>query len=166
MDVQSVVWLVVCLAVIAGSILALAWRSCVKARQLQLRVQKLYSSQIFDDMLPLLKAAKKHLVEQVLVDKTGVVIRLLYPVGNEMAFLMRANGYQYLTNEQQEAMRAVWEECVPKLADRNRYYLNRKRVKLINGDVEYHYSYIMLNAYKNKLVRAPYYDGTLQARLW
>ena len=133
---------------------------------LQLHVRKMYASPMFEDMMPMLALAKRHSLEQVRVDKTGVMFRLLHPAGNEMVFFMRSHGYPYLTEERQEAMRVLLEECIPKLAERDKYEVMRRRNRLINGDVEYEYSYTMRNAYKNKLVRAQYYDGTLEARLW
>lgn len=163
---QSVIWLVLCAVVAVMPIVVMICRSRLHLRRLRLRVQKFYASRLFDDMLPLVRLVQRYSVETVTVDKTGVTVRLLYPAGNETSFLMRANGYPYLTPERQEALRAVLEECVPKLADKTRYCLTRQRDKLVNGDVEYHYSYIISNAYKMRLARAPYYDGSLQARLW
>ena len=43
---------------------------------------------------------------------------------------------------------------------------SRQRIRLFNGQVEYAYRYTISNAYKARLSRAPYYDGTLQPRSW
>lgn len=135
-------------------------------KMLRLRVKKLYASQLFEDMTPLIRNAKRRQIEQLSVDKTGVVLRYLHCADGESAFLMRPNGYQYLTMEQQEALRVVLEECLPALKDANRYHVSQKRVRLLNGNVEYVYLYTMSNAYKARLMRAQYYDGTLQTRSW
>ncbi len=153
-------------AMLVGSAIALMVRDRRQQQRLRLRVQKLYASQLFEDMLPLLQACRKRQLEQVIVDKTGVVMRYLHSAGGESAFLMRPNGYRYLTPEQQEALRTVLEECLPKIRDSQRYHLTRQRIRLLNGQVEYAYRYTITNAYKARLARAPYYDGTLQARSW
>ena len=154
-------------AVLAGAVIIYFYREHVHEKKLRLRVKKLYASQLFMDMMPMLHAARHHSMEQLTVDKTGVLIRYLQASSAETAFLMRPNGYAYLTPEQQEAMRAVLEECLPKLSDSARYHVHRKRNYLLNGDVEYAYQYTITNAYKAQLCRAPYYDGTLQEnRSW
>ena len=153
-------------ALLAGVVVAYFYQEHIREQKLQLRVQKLYASQLFEDMIPMLRFARHHAVEQVAVDKTGVVIRYLHSDNAETAFLMRANGYAYLTVEQQEAMRSVLEECRPKLREKEKYHVIRKRVVLLNGTTEYTYQYTISNGYKARLSRAPYYDGTLQPRSW
>ena len=69
------------------------YREHIREQKLQLRVQKLYASQLFEDMIPMLQFARRHAVEQLVVDKTGVVLRYLHSEGAETAFLMRPNGY-------------------------------------------------------------------------
>jgi len=153
-------------AVLAGAVVLYFYQEHVREKKLQLRVKKLYASQLFMDMIPTLKVARHAPVEQLAVDKTGIVIRYLHSEGAETAFLMRPNGYAYLTPDQQEAMRTVLEECLPKLADSARYHVLRKRVRLLNGDIEFTYQYTITNAYKAKLSRAQYYDGSLQSHSW
>ena len=158
---------IVLAALLAGAVIWYFYREHVHEKKLRIRVRKLYASQLFMDMTPMLQAARHHSIEQLVVDKTGVVIRYLQVSSTEAVFLVRPNGYAYLTVEQQEAMRALLEECLPKLADSARYHVGRKRIHLLNGDVEYAYRYTITNAYKAKLCRAPYYDGTLQQnRSW
>ena len=149
-------------ALFAGLVVAYFYREHIREKKLQLRVQKLYASQLFEDMMPMLRFARHHAVEQMSVDKTGVVLRYLNHSGSEVAFLMRPNGYAYLTVEQQEAMRSVLEECLPKLRDTSKYHVIRKRVVLLNGCTEYTYQYAMTNRYKSLLTRAPYYNGSMQ----
>jgi len=153
-------------ALFAGVVVVYFYQEHIREKKLQLRVQKLYASQLFEDMMPMLRFARHHAIEQLSVDKTGVVLRYLHSDGAETAFLMRANGYAYLTVEQQEAMRSVLEECLPKLRDSDKYHVIRKRVVLLNGSTEYTYQYAMSNSYKSLLTRAPYYDGTLQQQSW
>lgn len=154
--------------VLTGSVVALLVQDHLRARHLRLRVKKLYASQLFEELLPMLKTAKKRHIEQLMIDKTGLAIRYFQPAGAEAAFLMRVHGYAYLTPEQQEALRMVLEECLPSLRDGRRYCLSRRRIRLVNGDTEFVYRYTIANPYKAMLVRAPYYDGSLQAttRLW
>lgn len=152
-------------ALLAGAVVVYFYREHIREKKLRLRVQKFYASQLFEDITPMVRFARHHAVEQVTVDKTGLVMRLL-PTGQETAFLMRPNGYNYLTVEQQEAMRAVMEECIPKLCDNEHYRVTRKRNVLLNGDIEYAYQYTISNAYKARLARAPYYDGSLGQRSW
>lgn len=149
-----------------GLLAGALWRERRQKKRLELRVQKLYASQLFEDMMPQLRFSRKQQIEQVTVDKTGVVFRYLHVKNNEAAFLMRPHGYRYLTPEQQEAMRAVLEECLPQLRDNKRYSLGRRRIRLLNGEVEYVYQYTIANDYKAALMRAPYYDGTLRTPLW
>ena len=145
---------VLAVAVLVGFAIAFMVRDRQQQKRLRLRVQKLYASQLFEDMLPLLQACRKRSLEQLIVDKTGVVMRYLHFAGSESAFLMRPNGYRYLSPEQQEALRAVLEECLPKLRDNRRYHVSRRRVRLLNGTVEYGYRYTMRNDYKAALNRA------------
>ena len=157
---------VLTVAMLVGLAIAFTVRDRRQQKRLRLRVQKLYASQLFEDMLPLLQACRKRQLEQVIVDKTGVVMRYLHFAGSESAFLMRPNGYRYLSPGQQEALRSVLEDCLPKLRDSQLYHVSRQRIRLLNGQVEYAYRYTITNAYKARLARAPYYDGTLQARSW
>ena len=157
---------VLAVMMLVGLAVALMVRDRRQQKLLRLRIQKLYASQLFEDMLPLLQICRKRQLEQVIVDKTGVVMRYLHSVGGESAFLMRPNGYRYLSPDQQEALRAVLEECLPKIRDSELYHLSRQRIRLLNGQVEYAYRYTITNAYKARLTRAPYYDGTLQPRSW
>ena len=150
---------------LAGAVIVYFYRDHIREKKLRLRVQKLYASQLFEDMTPMLHYARKRPVEQLVVDKTGVLLKELH-TGQESAFLMRPNGYSYLTPDQQEAMRTVLEECIPKICDEANYHVLRKRIVLLNGDIEYAYQYTMTNAYKARLSRAVYYDGTLQPRSW
>ena len=157
---------IVLAALLAGVVVIYFYQEHVREKKLQIRVKKLYASQLFEDMIPMLRAVKHHSVEQLMLDKKGVSVRYLHADSPETAFLMRPNGYDYLTPEQQEAMRVMLEECLPKLTDSASYHVGRKRVRQLNGDVEYMYQYTMTNAYKTRLCRAPYYDGTLQTRSW
>lgn len=136
-----------------------------RSRRHALVVRKLYASPVFDDMLPLLRIARKRHIEQLTIDKTGVLFTFMYPSGSHNAFMMKNYGYPYLNMEQQEAMRTLLEECLPKLRDASRYHHSQKRVRLINGEVEYVFRYAMQNQYKAMLNRAPYYDASLQAKL-
>ena len=159
-------WIPVALAaVLAAVALAFLWQERQREVRLRLRVQKFYASELFEDMAPFLKAARLSRIEQLTVDKTGIILRRL---GQETdsAFLMRPNGYAYLSQEQQEALRAVLEECLPKLRDNRRYHVSRRRVRLLNGTVEYGYRYTMRNDYKAALNRAAYYESSLKARSW
>lgn len=139
---------VLAVAVLVGAAIALLVRDRRRQQRLRLRIKKLYASQLFEDMLPLLQACRKRPLEQLIVDKTGVVMRYLHFAGGESAFLMRPNGYRYLSPDQQEALRAVLEECLPKIRDSQLYHLSRQRIRLLNGQVEYAYRYTISNAYK------------------
>ena len=163
---MQMILLVLLAALLAGVVVVYFYQEHIREQRLQLRVQKLYASQLFEDMIPMLRYARRHAVEQLSVDKTGVVLRFLHSEDAETAFLMRANGYAYLTVEQQEAMRSVLEECLPKLREKEKYHVTRRRVVLLNGSTEYTYQYTISNEYKARLTRAPYYDGTLQPRSW
>ncbi|MEF9878489.1 MAG: hypothetical protein RSE58_08950 [Clostridia bacterium] len=153
-------------ALLSGAVILILFNDSRHERHLRLRVNKFRNSELFQEMLPLLRSVEHRPIEQLVVDKTGVVIRCLQPVGAELAFLMKPHHYAYLTPEQQEAVRVVLEGCLPKLKDSSRYCLHRKRIRLINGDIEYNWHYTIVNAYKTKLTRAPYYDGSLQTHLW
>ena len=80
-------------------------REIRRLQRQRMRVRKLYASPVFQDMLPMLEHARKRHLEQVRVDKTGVLITYLFPAGSNSAFLMKPHGYAYLTEEQQDAMR-------------------------------------------------------------
>jgi len=153
-------------ALLAGAVVLYFYQEHIREKKLRLRVKKLYASQLFEDMIPMLRTAKRLPIEQLTVDKTGVVLRYLHSDSIDTAFLMRPNGYAYMTPEQQEAMRAVLEECLPKIRDDKHYHVSRKRVWRHNGDLEFTYQYTITNKYKARLSRAPYYDGTLQSRSW
>ena len=108
---------IVLTALLAGVVVIYFYQEHVREKKLQIRVKKLYASQLFEDMIPMLRAVKHHSVEQLMLDKKGVSVRYLHADSPETAFLMRPNGYDYLTPEQQEAMRVMLEECLPKLTD-------------------------------------------------
>ena len=88
-------------------------REIRRLQRQRMRVRKLYASPVFQDMLPMLEHARKRHLEQVRVDKTGVLITYLFPAGSNSAFLMKPHGYAYLTEEQQDAMRT--REILPLL---------------------------------------------------
>ena len=140
-------------------------REIRRLQRQRMRVRKLYASPVFQDMLPMLEHARRRHLEQVRVDKTGVLITYLFPAGSNTAFLMKPHGYAYLTEEQQAAMRTLLEECLPKLRQRGCYRLLRRTYRLVNGQVEYSYRYVMQNRYKASLVRIPYYEQ-LQDQPW
>ena len=148
-------------ALLACAVIIYFYRDHKREKKLRLRVQKLYASQLFEDMIPLVTLARHYPLEKLAVDKTGVVLRCMNADSHEEGFLMRPNGYAYLTPEQQEAMRTVLEECIPKLQDPAQYHVTRKRKVLLNGDIEYVYQYTISNEYKARLARAAYYDGRL-----
>lgn len=156
---------IVLAAALAAMVLFYFYRDSIREKKLRLRVQKLCASQLFEDMTPMLRFARRHAIQRLTVDKTGVILCFLAN-NQETAFLMRPNGYNYLSPEQQEAMRAVLEECIPNLRDNRKYRFGRKRITLLNGDVEYAYQYTIANSYKAKLSRAAYYDGTLEQQSW
>ena len=162
---MSIVLPIVLAALLASAVIVYFYQEHIREKKLRLRVQKLYASQLFEDMTPMIRFAKRHPIEQLMVDKTGVVLRFLHAEEQETAFLMRPNGYSYLSVEQQEAMRTVLEECIPKICDEGNYHVSRKRIVLLNGEVEYAYHYTISNSYKARLARASYYDGSLQ-RSW
>jgi hypothetical protein len=137
-----------------------------RVRLQRMRVKKLYSSPLFIAMRPILRQAQKYSIESMVIDKTGFVIRFLFPLGYETRFDFLENGYPNLTVEKQEALLLLIEEVVPKLAAHDCYSFRSVRTKLLNGSVEYQYKYIMKIDYKNLLIRAPYYDGSLQGQLW
>ncbi|MDD6040916.1 MAG: hypothetical protein PUD63_06970, partial [Clostridia bacterium] len=74
-------------ALLAGVVVVYFYQEHLREKRLQLRVQKLYASQLFEDMSPLLQCARRHAIEQLAVDKTGVVLRYLHSEGAETAFL-------------------------------------------------------------------------------
>ncbi len=152
---------------IAGIVLIayLIWLDNRNLRMLKLRVKKMHASPMFAELAPLLKAAQSRPIEQLIIDKTGVSIRYMQPAGMETNFNMYGRGYRNLTPEKQEALLILLEEFLPRITDSNRYSLRKKRNKLLNGQYETYYQYTILNHYKTSLVRAPYYDGSLQ-HLW
>lgn len=143
----------------------LIWYDQQKLHRLKLRVKKMHGSTMFAELSPLLKAAQSRPIEQLVIDKTGIVIRYMQPVGSESSFNLHSRGYRNLSPEKQEALLILLEEFLPKITDSNRYSLKKKRVRLINGQFECYYQYTILSQYKTSLVRAPYYDGSLQ-HLW
>ena len=105
-------------------------------------------------MTPFLSAAQKMPIEQLLIDKTGISIRLFGGTSQETAFVLRSWGYSYFTEDQQEAMRLVLEQELPQLAEREKYNAALKPVRLLNGDREYVFSYTLTAKYKSQLFRA------------
>ena len=136
------------------------WLDHKRSRLLCLRVKKLHASPMFAALAPMLKNAQNRPIEQLTVDKTGVVIRFLHPAGSEVRFRLRDLGYGYLSQEKQEALVVLLEQFLPRVADVHRYSFKKKRTLLLNGHYESYYQYTILNSYKTSLVRAPYYDGS------
>jgi hypothetical protein len=137
-----------------------------RVRLQRMRVKKLYASPLYTVMRPVLHQARKYSVESLTIDKTGFVLRFLFPQGYETRFDLRENGYPNLTVEKQEALLLLLEEVVPKLTAHDCYSFRSTRIRLLDGSVEYQYRYIMKIDYKNLLTRAPYYDGSLQSQMW
>ncbi len=133
-----------------------------QARLHRLRVRKLYASSMMDELQHGLRFAKKHAVELARVDKTGVYLRFLSPGYGEYHYRMREHGYANLTPQQQSALRTVLEEQLPHFDDKSHYRLTRKSIYLLNGKIEFAYTYTMTNHYKEMLTRAPYYAPRMQ----
>ena len=151
----------VCIALVSY----LIWLDSRNLRMLRMRVKKLYGSGMFKEMVPMLKNAQKRPIEELVIDKTGVVFRFLEPPGSESRFLMREHNYRYLTEEKQEAMLILLEEFLPKITDTHRYSLRKRKTRLVGKQSETYYQYVILNSYKMSLSRAPYYEHSLQ-QLW
>ena len=143
----------------------LIWLDNRNLHFLRLRVRKMHASPMFAELAPLLKTARNRPIENLVIDKTGIVIRYMQPAGSETTFQMHSRGYRNLTPEKQEALLILLEEFIPRITDSNRYTLRKKRMRLPNGQSEAYYQYTILNHYKTSLVRAPYYDRSLQ-HLW
>lgn len=155
------------LTAVAGLIVLLVVliRQHRRTRLQQLRVRKLYASPVFEALYPMLKGARRHVPEQITVDKTGVLFRYLTPAGYRNAFLMKEHGFAYLTPDQQEAMLVVLEECLPTLRQNDHYRFSQKTQRLIDGRSERSYTYTMANSYKITLARSTYYDPRMEAKL-
>lgn len=160
----NIIFICVTIAGIA-TIVYLIWLDHRNLHLLKLRVKKVYGSPMFAELSPLLKAAQNRPVEQLIIDKTGINIRYMSPAGSESSFNLYDRGYKNLSPEKLEALLILLEEFLPKITDPHRYALRKKRTHLINGQVEFYYQYTILSHYKTSLVRAPYYDGSLQ-HLW
>ncbi|MEA4998384.1 MAG: hypothetical protein VB087_03250 [Candidatus Limiplasma sp.] len=132
----------------------------------RLRVKKLHASPLFEAMRPALQRAQRFSIESLVIDKTGFSLRFLSPYGYETHFRMADYGYPNLSLEKQEALLLLLEELVPKLTTQDCYAFRSLRHKLLDGHVEYQYRYLIQTDYKNLLTRAPYYDGSLQAKVW
>ena len=137
-----------------------------RMRMQRLMVKKLHGSPMFAAMKPYLLEAQRYSVECLQIDKTGFTLRFLFPFGYELQFNLADYGYPNLTLDKQEALLLLLEEFVPKLTAHSNYSFRVRRTKLLDGHVEYDYKYLIRIDYKNMLLRAPYYDGTLQSQLW
>jgi len=137
-----------------------------RAQLVRLKTQKLYASPLFEAMRPVLKQARKYAVESLTIDKNGFSFRFLFPYGYETRFDLAEHGCPPMDMEKQEALLLLLEEVLPKLTAHDRYRFRSVRRRLLDGEVEYQYKYIIRIDYKNLLARAPYYDGTLQGQLW
>ncbi|MEG2356272.1 MAG: hypothetical protein RSC40_04855, partial [Clostridia bacterium] len=80
-------------ALLSGTVILILFNDSRHERHLRLRVNKFRNSELFQEMLPLLRSVQHRPIEQLVVDKTGVVIRCLQPVGAELAFLMKPHHY-------------------------------------------------------------------------
>ena len=134
-----------------------------RAHKQRLRAQKMYASPMFQELLPILKSFRKVPFEQLQVDRFGLYIRLIQPGGQEIRFRFGEHGASTFSLEKQEALLALVESSLPKIADSNRYRLYKKRRRMLNGKFEYIFTYVVDTDYKIAINRAPYYDGTMQA---
>ena len=132
-------------------------------RKLRMLALKMHASPLFAQLSPLLKNAQYRAIEQLSVDKTGIVIRYIQPAGSETHFRLRDHGFPYLTEEKQQAILCLLEEFLPLIADTHRYSLRKRRALLLNGRFDIYYQYTILNAYKATLMRAPHYQKNRQA---
>ena len=145
-------------ALLAGMVALYYYREHVHERKLALRVRKLFASQLFEDMLPLLCSAKYNPVESLFVDKAGVSVRYLHSQHPENCFCLNQRGYDNLSTEKLEALRVLLEQCLPKLADHKLYGVFRKPTVCLNGTIEYAFEYTMTHSYKTSLSRSAYYN--------
>ncbi len=138
------------------------WADRNRMQMLRFHVKKMHGSPLFADLTPLLRRAQNRPIEQLTIDKTGLTLRFMQPVGSVMSFQVRDYGYAYLTPEKQEALLVLLEQFLPLIVDSHRYALRKRRTWLLNGKSEISYQYTILTAYKTSLVRAPHYEGGKQ----
>ncbi|MBE5802389.1 MAG: hypothetical protein E7319_08910 [Clostridiales bacterium] len=151
------VWAMVVSIILAATLIGFLISEHRQARKHQRRVRKMYASAVLDALKPMLIYAQKHVVESASVDKTGVVFRYLSPNGGESVFRMKDYGFPNMSDKQQDAMRTILEEQLPDLADQKRYRLTRHNIRLLDGSLEYAYTYSMSRAYKQVHARSSYY---------
>ena len=136
-----------------------------RERLLRLRMKKLFTSELFSQLHPLLRSSRRLTVESVSLDKTCVRIRFVYPLGSEYRFDFREHGLPLLTEDKLEALTLLVEECLPVLSNHDRYALRCTRRRMIDGSFEHVYAYVIRNSFKTAIIRAPYYDGSLNSSL-
>lgn len=159
---MHITWLII------SGILLLALAACYavyKHRQQELidmRVNKLYASSLYVELLPFLRTVCVLHLDQIKVDKTGLRVRCWYRGrGDELSFLMKEHGYGYLTQDQQMAMCKLLEREIPELADAHKFTVMVKRYRLLNGDPDRECIYAMSSAYKSECSRAERYEKGL-----
>lgn len=136
-----------------------------KATLLRLRVKKLHASPVFVALSPLLKGAQRLMIDELRLDKTGLSIRYVSPPGSIQDFRFSQQGFANLSPEKLEALFVLLEDYLPQMSDTRLYKLRRRHTRQINGQMDTVYTYSIRTDYKNRLVRASYYDGTRQ-ELW
>lgn len=136
-----------------------------KATLLRLRVKKMHASPLFGALSPLLKGAQRLMIDELRLEKTGLSIRYVSPPGSVQDFSFHQRGFANLSPEKLEALFVLLEDYLPQMSDKHLYKLRRWHTRQINGQMDTVYTYSIRTDYKNRLVRAPYYDGTRQ-ELW
>lgn len=129
---------------------------------MRLRAQKMLASPLHRAMTPLVRESKHLVIDQLTLDRRGLTILYVQPAGQQRRFLLKEHGFPLLTQEKLDALLYLLQKCNPYLRDEERYRLHKKRVRLVNGQKETVYTFVITNEYKKILCRAPYYRDDAQ----
>ena len=118
------------------------------------KAMRVRSTRLYSHLCPVLTACEKECVEQVVIRRDGVRIRLFVPAGAMRTYIFEKHGFEPLNDEAVYALAQAVSADLRVLRESDKYSFRRHMELHENGDKEPYYEYDVHIAYKNKMCRS------------
>ena len=121
-----------------------------RERENALRVR---STRLYSHLCPLLVACEHERVEQVVIRRDGILIRMFIPAGAVRTYKFEKHGFEKLNDEAVYALAQAVSADLRILREEGKYHFSRCIDVHENGEKEPYYEYNVSLGYKNRICR-------------
>ena len=153
----AVPWLILTLAVVAAGMFLL-WR-VMRNRHTwsEDMVERVRTTAVYRKLWPVIAPYEGRCVEQILLRREGVTIRLFRPMKEQVRFQFTAHGLDEVDSaEVLQALARALARDLPMLDDPDKFWLVRKTMPRDLGRQDVWFEYNVQPAYRDALLRADY----------